>query len=128
MESFTISEIFPISTDVLFQAWLDSDVHAEMIGSSAEIDPIINGKFYAWDNYITGTTIEIEKNKRIVQKWRTDEFPVNSPDSIVELVFTDIKGVTKLSLTHSQIPDGQASDYKQGWIDHYFSPMKEYFE
>ena len=128
MDSFIVSEIFPISIEILFKAWLDSDMHAEMIGSSAEIDPSINVEFKIWDNYISGRTIEIIPNKKIVQKWRTTEFSKTSKDSILELEFTETMGSTKLTLKHSLIPDGQGDDYKNGWIEYYFAPMKEYFD
>jgi len=32
-----------------------------------------------------------------------------------------------MTVIHSDIPDGQGDDYRQGWIDYYFEPMKEYF-
>jgi hypothetical protein len=32
-----------------------------------------------------------------------------------------------LTLIHNNIPKGQ-SDYEQGWINHYFEPMKTYFK
>ena len=34
---------------------------------------------------------------------------------------------TKITIIHSDIPEGQADDYKQGWQDFYFKPMKDYF-
>jgi activator of HSP90 ATPase len=34
---------------------------------------------------------------------------------------------TKLTLIHTDIPDGQAESYEGGWEDSYFKPMREYF-
>ena len=34
---------------------------------------------------------------------------------------------TKLTIIHTSIPDGQGEGYRQGWLDYYFKPMKEYF-
>jgi activator of HSP90 ATPase len=62
-----------------------------------------------------------------VQAWRTTEFPKGSPDSRVEIILETIDGGTKLTLLHSNIPEGQADDYKKGWQEFYFDPMKEYF-
>ncbi len=123
----SLAEIFPVTPDILYNSWLDSVTHAEIIGSSADIDPRVNGKFTIWDNYISGTTTELIPNKKIVQQWRTTEFPENSPDSILELIFEPTKGGTKLILTHKNIPDGQGDEYKQGWKDYYFKPMLEFF-
>jgi hypothetical protein len=32
----------------------------------------------------------------------------------------------ELTLIHTNIPEAQ-TQYKQGWIDNYFTPMKNYF-
>jgi activator of HSP90 ATPase len=127
MDSFKLIEIFPVSPDLLYKAWLDSITHAEFIGSSADIDPTVNGKFTIWDNYITGKTIELVPEKRIVQQWRTAEFPADSPDSLLELTFEAIKEGTKLTLIHKNIPEGQGEEYKKGWKEFYFEPMQEFF-
>jgi activator of HSP90 ATPase len=127
MEDFEIYEVFPVKPSVLFEGWLDSKVHSDIIGSDSEIEPSVNGKFNIWDGYITGKTIELVKDKKIVQKWRTTEFPEKSQDSILELDFEEINDGTKMIIKHTNIPDGQSKDYKQGWIDYYFKPMKKYF-
>lgn len=112
----------------VYDAWLDSKKHAEMTGSEATVEPRINGRFTAWDGYIEGTTVELEPNKRIVQKWRTTDFPPNSPDSTIEVILEKIESGTRLTLIHSDIPEGQSDDYKTGWKDFYFDPMVRYFE
>jgi len=96
-------------------------------GGGAVIDPAVGGKFTAWDGYIEGKTKELQPYKRIVQSWRTTNFPASSPDSELEVFFETVEGGTKITLRHSNIPTGQGQDYKQGWKDHYFTPMKEYF-
>ena len=35
--------------------------------------------------YIEGKNLELEKDKKIVQKWRTTEFPDDAPDSDLEI-------------------------------------------
>ena len=98
-----------------------------MTGSPAKVDGKIGGKFTAWDGYIFGSTLALELDSQIVQAWRTSEFADDDPDSLVELFLKETKGGTKLTLTHSQIPEGQADSYRQGWEDFYFKPMKAYF-
>ncbi len=127
MESFKISEVFPVKPEKIYSAWLDSKTHSEITVSPAKIDPKVTGKFKAWDGYISGTTVELVPGKKIVQKWRTTEFPPESPDSILELTLEETKAGTKLTLSHKNIPAGQSDEYKQGWIDYYFEPMKKYF-
>jgi activator of HSP90 ATPase len=129
MDSFVLNEIFKVNPEQLFSAWMDSKSHSEMTGGgNAIIENFVNGKFTVWDDYIFGNTIELIPNKKIVQKWRTTEFPVDAPDSIIELILEEDKKGTKLILSHKDIPEGQGDSYKQGWIDYYFEPMKKYFK
>jgi activator of HSP90 ATPase len=122
-----VSEVLPVKQKNLYEAWLDSDKHSAFTGSSAVIDRRVGGTFTAWDGYISGTTISVEPFGRIVQTWRTTEFPDDAPDSEIEVLFDEVKEGTRITLIHTNIPDGQGENYKQGWIDFYFTPMKEYF-
>jgi activator of HSP90 ATPase len=131
---FTISETFPASAKEIYKAWLTTKGHTTMTGSPAKVDAVVNGSFTAWDGYIWGVFLELEENKRIVQAWRTGEFPEEADDSHVEILLEEIPStdnprltVTRLTLTHTNIPAGQAQNYMQGWEDFYFKPMREYF-
>ncbi|MBU0732110.1 SRPBCC domain-containing protein [Patescibacteria group bacterium] len=128
LESFEVSDIFPVSPEELYSAWLDSKKHGAFTGSKAKIDPKVGGKFTAWDGYIEGETVKLEPNKKILQKWRTTEFPEDSKDSKLELIFEEVDEGTKLTIKHSDVPEGQAKNYKPGWDESYFQPMQEYFE
>ena len=70
----------------------------------------------------------MEPSRRIVQKWRTADFPDDSQDSTVEIILEKVEKGTKIVLIHTEIPEGQKNDYKQGWKDFYFNPMKDYFK
>ncbi len=126
-ERIEVSEVLPVKQKNLYEAWLDSDKHSAFTGSKAVIDRRVGGTFTAWDGYISGTTISVEPFGRIVQSWRTTEFPDDAPDSEIEVLFDEVPEGTKITLIHNNIPDGQGEAYRQGWIDFYFTPMKEYF-
>ena len=122
-----LSWIFPVDSNQLFQDWLSSIGHSAFTGSPAEIEPRIGGHFSAWDGYIWGITLELEPDHRIVQSWRTTEFPTEASDSLIELKFEQVNDGTKLTIVHSNIPDDQAEGYEAGWEDYYFKPMREYY-
>ena len=126
-ESIQVSARFPVTPDELFQAWLDSDQHSLFTGGRARIDPSVGGRFSAWADYISGRTLEIEPGRRVVQAWRTIEFPLDAPDSRLEARFESENGGTRLIIVHSGIPEGQADHYEEGWISTYFEPMQRYF-
>jgi len=124
---FELIEMFPTSAEEIFDAWLSSEGHSLMTGSPAEVIGRTGGTFSAWDGYIWGTTLEMDRPRRILQAWRTSEFPEASPDSQVEIMLEKVNDGTKLTLRHSIIPEGQVEGYKQGWMDFYFKPMRKYF-
>jgi len=124
---FTISAVIPASISDIYSAWLSSEGHEAMTGNPANVDDKVGGKFSAWDGYIFGSTLEFEPDQRIVQTWRTTEFPDNAPDSRLEILFEEAAKGTNVTLIHSNMPADQVDSYRQGWEDFYFKPMKEYF-
>ena len=126
-ESLTMSDLIPASADRIYGAWLDGKEHAAMTGGAATAENRVGGAFTAWDGYIRGTNLELEPGRRIVQSWRSNDFPEGAADSQVELKFDPTDGGTRITLTHTNIPEGQSADYEKGWRDHYFTPMRKYF-
>jgi len=124
---FTLSEIFNAKPSDIYNAWLSSDGHSYITGSPAKVDGKVGGKFSVWDGYIFGLTLELTPDRRIVQAWRTSEFPDDAPDSHLEVLLEETEGGTRVTLTHSNMPEDQVEDYRQGWEDFYFKPMREYF-
>lgn len=127
MNSFKITEFFPVDSPTLYSAWLNSESHTAMTGGEAICSNKEGEAFSAWDGYITGANQKLVEGKRIVQSWRTSEFKDSDGNSLLILQFEDSENGCKLTLKHSNIPEGQP-DYKQGWVEHYFKPMKEYFQ
>jgi activator of HSP90 ATPase len=101
--------------------------HAAFTGSPATGSTKVGGAFTAWDGYITGVHRELVRGKRIVQDWRTTEWPAGAADSRVEFSFTAANGGTEVRMVHSKVPAEQADAYRQGWIDFYWNPLKAYF-
>lgn len=127
-DSFELSVIFPsVSTEQIYNAWLDSAEHSAFTGSPAQLDLQGESRFTAWDGYISGRTLEIEPYQRILQSWRTTEFPESSPDSRLEILIKNVENGAQITLLHSNIPTGQGQNYRSGWEEYYFEPMRRYF-
>ncbi len=124
---FEISTTIPAAPEEVYKAWLDSKQHGEMTGAAAKVSAKVGGKFEAWDGYITGKNLDLEPGKRIVQAWRTSEFSDDEEDSKLEVILVKANSGTKLTIKHSNLPE-HGMQYKQGWVDSYFEPMKDYFE
>ena len=126
-ETIELIEIFNTTPDAIYDAWLDSTKHSIMTGGEAECGNNIGDEFSAWDQYISGTNTNLTINEEIIQNWRTTEFKENDEDSKLIIKLKKIKEGTQLTLIHTNIPEGQ-TQYKKGWEEHYFSPMREYFK
>lgn len=98
-----------------------------MTGGQADCSETVGESFSAWDGYITGKNIELIKDQKIVQTWRTSEFQDDDEDSLLSITFNKSEFGTELILSHSHIPAGQ-TQYEQGWVDNYFEPMMKFFE
>lgn len=127
LESLRVVVTLPASPALVYATWLSSVGHTDMTGGRATCVPGVGGKFTAWDGYIWGITLELDPNRRIVQSWRTIEFPVEARFSKLVLHLAEVEAGTLVTLLHSDIPPGQAEKYRQGWHEHYFEPMRQYF-
>ena len=126
-EKIILHEVVPASPTAVYNAWMDGGEHSKFTGQIAKIEREIGGDFTAGDDYITGKTLELETDRRIVQSWRSTDVPDGAGDSLLEIMLEKTGRGTELTLIHSEIPDGQGSYYEQGWKDYYFKPMIEYF-
>ncbi len=126
-ESILISEVIPATPQRIFSAWMDSAEHSAFTGDEAIVVPEVGGEHQSAGGYIKGRTLELNEGSRIVQSWRTTEFPAESPDSRVEITLEPTLGGTLVTLLHTDIPVGQGDRYRQGWNEYYLSRLKTYF-
>ncbi len=123
---FVVSTLLPATPNEVYNTWMSSEGHSAMTGSPATISPEVGGDFDAWDGYIHGKNINLLPGVLIVQTWRTTDFSDTEDDSLVEINLKPIGGQTELTLRHSGLPP-HGTQYKDGWEESYFEPMKEYF-
>jgi uncharacterized protein YndB with AHSA1/START domain len=127
LESLRLTAVVPASADRVYAAWLDSSEHSKMTGGKATVDGAVGGEHSAWDGYIEGRTLELEPGRRIVQTWRTSDFPLGHADSRLEVHLLEVEGGCEVTIIHTEIPEGQGAKYETGWKDHYILPMAKYF-
>lgn len=88
-DSISVSTVLPATPKQIYDAWLSSKGHTEMTGSEAKGNAKVGSVFTAWDGYIEGKNLELEPGKRIVQSWRTSEFPDEAEDSRLEVILRE---------------------------------------
>lgn len=127
-DSLKLETIIPNATaQQVYEAWMDSHKHAEFTSDTADIQPEVGGSFTIGSGYITGQNLELEPYRRIVQSWRTTEFPDTAPDSWLEVVLEDSLDGCVLTINHKNLPEDQVDSYRNGWQEYYFEPLQNYF-
>ncbi len=116
-----------VRPDQVYDAFVDPKKHSAFTGSPATMNPRPGGRFTAWGDYITGKNLELVKGKRIVQEWKTSEWPEGYASSILQLTFAAKQDGTEISMVHSKVPAGQVEQYREGWFSSYWDLLKEYF-
>jgi uncharacterized protein YndB with AHSA1/START domain len=127
-EQLHMKTLIAASPRQVYDAWIDPRRHAAFTVSRTTGGTRVGDPFTAWDGYIQGIHLELVPGRRILQAWRTTDFPASSQDSRLEILLAAEAGKTRLTLVQTNIPDGQAEQYRQGWADFYFAPLKKYLK
>jgi len=114
------------SVEDVYDALLDAEKHSAFTGSPATTSARMGATFTAWDGYIVGRNLELVKAKKIVQEWRTSEWPDGYPTSRLEFALSQKEGGTELKMVHSKVPAEQVADYTKGWHTSYWDPLAKY--
>ncbi len=119
--------IIPASPAEVYEAFIDPRIHSAITGAKATCVPKVGGKITAWGDYITGKNLVLVKGKRIVQEWSTSDWIEGYPPSTLDLTFVKKGKGTELRMIHSDVPEAMAAEFSDGWKEHYWSHLKEYF-
>ena len=126
---FSVSDVIPASPQEIYDAWLSSDGHEKITGGKpAQMSTQEGAAFTVWNGYISGRNLKLEPPRRIVQSWRTTKFSAADSDSQIEVLLEPAPGGARITVHHSNVPDGHTSYRDGGWQRSYFDPMKEYFK
>ena len=103
---------------------MDSKQHSKFTEAKATVSRKIGGAFSAYDGYCSGTNLELVADKKIVQSWRGSDW-VHNHFSTITFSLAQVKTGTRLTFIQRNVPDNHYESIKQGWIEHYWSRMKE---
>lgn len=119
---------FKCSARRVFDALTEARQFAELTGAPAEIDAESGGKFSCFGGMITGLSIEIIPNRRLVQAWKVGNW-AEGVYSIIKFELVEIsESETKLVFDHTGFPEEHKEHLAQGWHERYWEPMKKYLE
>ncbi len=114
---------FDATPAVVYRAFVDAKQHAAFTRSRATNDGKVAGPFSAYDGYIVGFNLELEKGVRLVQAWRANDWK-EGEWSIARFDFTAAgTGGTRVTLTQSGVPKEHVKRITAGWTEFYWTPL-----
>jgi uncharacterized protein YndB with AHSA1/START domain len=117
---------FSASPRQVYEMLMNSKKHRSLSGEPAKISRKVGGKFTAWGSHISGINLALKPGQKIVQAWRaTGWWPDHYSIAIFEIA--KARGGSKLKFTQIGIPPNRYSGHYRGWIETYWTPMKEIF-
>ena len=125
-EAVRLSCVVPATPHMVYSAWLDSVQHSAFADNKTVVDGDVGGNFSERDGHITGKLVQLDLGRRIIQSWRSKDFPPKAPDSRVELHFESVFGGARITILHSDIPEGLGERVRSSWNE-MFGPMRSYF-
>lgn len=115
---------FKASPREVYELLMNSKKHQSLSGEKAIISTQVPGKFTAWNGHITGFNLVLKPGAKIVQAWRATGW---WPDhySIAVFDIQKAKDGSVLRFTQIGVPPNRYSGHYRGWIEAYWTPMKE---
>jgi uncharacterized protein YndB with AHSA1/START domain len=126
----TIRQTVTINADPkrVFAALIDEKHHAGFTGEKAVISKKVGGAFTCYGGYLTGINLDLVASKRIVQAWRSKDWPPGMFSIVTFALSRAAGGRTKLAFTQVGLPAGDVKGKSEGWRNFYWKPLKAYLE
>ena len=117
----------PAPPTKVYEALVNAKKHAAFTPAEASGAARVGARFTAWDGYISGKHLILEKGRRIVQEWATTQWPKGCSPSRLEIRLEPSGKGTALTMIHSELPASQAASLRDGWSQYYWKPLKAWF-
>ncbi|MDD2786349.1 MAG: SRPBCC domain-containing protein [Patescibacteria group bacterium] len=119
--------VFKAGPHVIYEMLLDSDKHSQFTGAKAEISREVGGSVSAYDGIIQAVNEELHHNARIVQTWRSSDWPEGHFSTVTFEIFPTDEGCG-LILTQTGIPADKYEMIAEGWQEQYWDKMRKMIE
>jgi len=129
MESKDIRQAvtFKAGAHEVYELLMDAKKHSALAaGDEVKISRKVGGKFNV-GGYVEGVNMELVPDEKIVQSWCYEDWP-EGHFLMATFIFKEEGGKTKMTFTQTGVPVQFYEDIKQGWIDYYWTPMREMLE
>ncbi|HTB35025.1 MAG TPA: SRPBCC domain-containing protein [bacterium] len=105
---------------------MDSKLHAAVTGEAATVSTKVDGRSTTYSGYAEAKNRVLVPGQRIVQDWRASDWP-EGHWSVAEWVFAPVgKAGCKMTFVQRDVPESEADDIADGWVEFYWKKMKAY--
>ncbi|NP_001155868.1 activator of heat shock 90kDa protein ATPase-like [Acyrthosiphon pisum] len=118
--------VFQCSGEDFYNALTTPELVSAFTQQSVSFQAIKGGKFQLFDGNITGEFIELCPGKKIVQNWRTKQWP-DWLYSTVTVTINQQEDHTKVRVALVGVPKSDEAITRQNWERYYFTPIKRTF-
>jgi activator of HSP90 ATPase len=109
----------------IYGTLMSSEKHGALSGQPAKVSPRVGGKWSVGHD-IEGKHLKLTKDKRIVQSWRANNWPVGTY-SRATFALSKAAAGTKITFTQTGVPGEFYKETSTGWKAYYWSPLKKTF-
>ena len=127
MKSIEQVVTFNASPRRVFEALMDSKRHAAFTGEAAQVGREVGSAFSVYGGKVSGITLDVEADTRIVQAWRTGNLP-QGVFTIATFALVPEGSGTKLTFTQVAVPEDVHAHLATGWDERYWKPLRAYLE
>lgn len=118
-KKLSLREEFKCQASDLYRVFTDQELTKAFSGSDVKMQVEKGGQFSLYGGNVTGQFVDLQSDKKIVQKWRMNSWPKDHY-STVKLDFEQTDDCTILKLTQTGIPTNNFEQTCEGWKTHYF--------
>lgn len=119
---------FAASPAEVYRVLANSVEHARLTGRRATIGRRAGDAFSLDGGRISGRLVDLAPGERIVQAWRTREFPEGVFSMAALVLAPTARGGTELVLTHRGVPKALIPGVEAAWKKNYWARMKKHFQ
>jgi activator of HSP90 ATPase len=116
---------FTVSPQRVYDALITTKEFHAFSGMAATINGVAGGAFTIFDGHIMGRNVELVPGKRVVQAWRTTDWPAGIY-SIARFELEARGSGTHLVFDQTGFPEAERASLTAGWESHYWALLKKY--
>lgn len=127
--ALTLQYIVYASPEDVFDAITKEALISEWCEGGGKFEPFVNGKMELFDGWVKGEVLGFNRLKReLAYSWKPAEWKKNKASSVVDFKFKSHPAGTEVFVSHKNFPNQSEVDkHKNGWVDHFFDPLNDYF-